>query len=316
MLDVAFVVNHGSNDARAIASEVTAAGLAESGVLAGLVHTAVESKVIVVSAPVSEAWLSELVQRYPKSKIVIWNHTCFGVLSREILASTLEYVSLTLEYSNLYVGVVKPNVETALRSALGTNKIVWLPSVYRCQFHEQHTWIKPGEIHVGLLGAFSVVKNQFASFLAAKLLADRFQRELIVHMPAGHSEGRQGALEIEDNLVELASASRVQLIRVPCAPWESFKCEIENVDIMFNCSYTEALQLLTADGISVGTSSVVSGAIPYAPQGWIANPDSPVDMASVARRNIMEPWQMRLAYGSLISYSKNSADRWKQFLTL
>ena len=323
MNDVVFLLDPVRlNDARAIASKITIAALRQVGLRAGGTYTQEEvaqAKVIVVSAPIPEQSLLKLAWENPNSKVVLWNHTCWGVFGKEILDSTLQYVALARAAKNVVIGNVKPHVSEAFRTALNlTDKqFLWLPSVYRCPYVPQKRMLADvlasGVLRVGMVGAFSVVKNQFMSLLGAVLLAKDIGCKLSL-VVGQSSENRVMGQSVEENILTFAEQSFIQVTRLPHAPWPYVRDLIaDNVDIMMNCSYTEGLQLLTADGIAVGVPSVTSLAIPYDIKAWRAKSDDPFSIGDAGLR-ALEVSHMDEAHKNLTNYGDTALRCWLDLL--
>jgi hypothetical protein len=61
------------------------------------------------------------------------------------------------------------------------------------------------------------------------------------------------------------------------------------MNLLINCSYTESFNMVTADGIAEGISSVVFDAICWAPAYWRAPVDDVLEIARVGRYLLCDP---------------------------
>jgi hypothetical protein len=96
--------------------------------------------------------------------------------------------------------------------------------------------------------------------------------------------------------------------------WPNFRALVRKMHLMIQVSYTESFNMVTADGIAVGVPSVVSGAIPWAPDYWVAHFDDVGDIARVGRQLITDPQAPKDGLYALEHYNRDSFGAWRKFL--
>jgi len=90
---------------------------------------------------------------------------------------------------------------------------------------------------------------------------------------------------------------------------------IGSMNILFQPSYTETFNNVTADGVAEGVPSVVSDAIDWVPKTWIAESDDCTEVASIARQILFDPRAPLEGYQALKNYVAKGLPYWKEFIS-
>ncbi len=75
-----------------------------------------------------------------------------------------------------------------------------------------------------------------------------------------------------------------------------------------------SFNIVTADGIAEGVSSVVSEAIDWAPHDWVAHADDVGSIARTGRRLLYDPHAVTEGQKVLKDYVRHGVRAWKAFL--
>ena len=87
--------------------------------------------------------------------------------------------------------------------------------------------------------------------------------------------------------------------------------------LVFQVSFTESFNVVTADAIAEGVPVVVGSAIDWVPRHWIANPDDALDVARVADTLLRDHTSPDEGRKALLSYVDSAwSQGWKPLLGL
>ena len=88
------------------------------------------------------------------------------------------------------------------------------------------------------------------------------------------------------------------------------------MNLLINCSYTESFNMVTADGIAEGISSVVSDAIRWALAYWREPVDDVLEIARVGRYLLCDPLAPGDGHRALLAHNADGLAAWKAFLAI
>jgi glycosyltransferase involved in cell wall biosynthesis len=106
----------------------------------------------------------------------------------------------------------------------------------------------------------------------------------------------------------------VKLVENGWQTWTQFRQTVRHMHLLMQPSYTESFNVVTADGVAEGVSSVVSDAIDWAPKGWRAPVDDANAMARVGRKLLESRWAPRQGLAALKRYNRKATHAWSEFL--
>ncbi len=270
---------------------------------------------IVISAP----WLSTydlkcILRNWPDMQVVILSHSNVGFLQADPCGVALlrSYLELAKWNPNLRVGGNSKHFADWLAHAYDADS-VWLPNVYPFEDRAAKPW-NGGLVKIGAFGAVRPEKNFMTAAAAAVAVHKQLGVPIELHMSSG-GEGDQG--RTTPSIGEMcADMKGVTLVRHAWAPWDIFIQEIAEMDLLFQLSYTESFNMVTADGISQGVPSVVSPAISWAPDAWKANPDNVMDAARVGVRLLTNRKERSAGFAALSRHNEKAVRVWLEWLGL
>lgn len=172
-------------------------------------------------------------------------------------------------------------------------------------------WQGP-ELHIGIFGATRVLKNLMTAAWACLQIGRELDAFTQIHISTGREEGGAGVMHAVREMC--GGLSRVELVEEPWLPWLEFRRVIRRMNLLMQPSFTESFNGVTADGIAEGVPSVVSPAIDWVPQKWIANPDNAKEIAETGKRLLRDRNAPRDGYRALVKHNHSSIEAWKRFL--
>ena len=175
--------------------------------------------------------------------------------------------------------------------------------------HQRPLW--NGQIlRLGLFGANRPLKNHISGAAAAVELAARLRCPIELHISSGRDEGGGTAAikEITDGVPGLTVKFTGWL------PWPRFRNYLRGIDSVFQLSYTESFNVVSADAIAEGVPVVASPAIDWVPRSWQAESDNPGDIARVAESLLRDQHAIRHGRQSLTEYVEKGVAQWKKVL--
>ncbi len=268
---------------------------------------------IVISAPwLSEHDLKSLIEHWPNVQFVILSHSNVGFLQADPGGTALlrRYAALSETHSNITVGGNSKRFADWFASAYD-KEAVWLPNIYPfTQRAAKPVFESP--IKIGAFGAVRPEKNFMTAAAAVVLLQKMLDAPVELHMSAG-GEGDQGrtAPAVEQLFSGIPGLT---LVRHNWEPWDSFIKVVSAMDLLFQLSYTESFNMVTADGISVGVPSVVSSAIAWAPESWKVDSDNVLDAAQRGLMLLTNKRARDAGSAALAKHNKKAASAWLRWL--
>jgi hypothetical protein len=154
------------------------------------------------------------------------------------------------------------------------------------------------------------MKNWLTAAGAAVLLAQRLRLPTELHVSMTSEEF------YNDRALHALTVG-VHNLQVVCAGWmywPAFRRAVGHMHLLLQPSFTESFNVVTADGIAASVPSVVSSAISWAPDDWIADSDDACDIARVAERLLSDPTAVLRGRHALIAYVARGLRAWDEFL--
>lgn len=270
---------------------------------------------VVISAPWMMLFdLRALVSHFKKIQFVILSHSNVGFLQADPCGVELLrlYAELSKEFSNIRVGGNSEKFVNWFHHAF-RKPTVLLPNLYPVEKVHAKIWDKRAPLKIGAFGAIRPEKNFMTAAGAAVLIHRYFNVPIELHMSSGGEECKHSTtLQAISQMVN--DLPGITLINHPWAYWDEFIRLVGDMDLLMQLSYTESFNMVTADGISQGVSSVVSPVISWAPDGWKADPD---DVVAAARTGIrlIERDQKYVGYDALKKHNEAAFKHWEKFLS-
>ena len=271
---------------------------------------------VVISAP----WLSGLdvdtmVRHFKDVKFAIVSHSNIGFLQADPSALRLfrQYVLISKEVNNLQVGGNSAIFANWFSLVYETSNLL-LPNMYEvCEPCERRPC---GDvIKIGTFGAIRPQKNVMTSAATAVLLSRMLNRPVEFHVSTGREDGGGGVIlnSIRQMMIHLPN---VELVERHWSDWKQFKRIVHDMDILFQMSYTESFNMVTADGVVEGVPSVTSNAITWVPESWKAEADNVFSVAETAIRLLENPeHEACKGQQALREHNENAFGHWLKFLS-
>ena len=198
-------------------------------------------------------------------------------------------------------------VEAAYR-----HPVVYLPNLYDIDTFVGNTNIwRGGILKIGCFGAMRPLKNMFSAAVAAVIMSERLRTDVEFHMTTGR-EGSQQTINCVQELLQ--NHKRVKLVVNTWTVWSEFRTLVSTMHLMFQPSFTESFNIVTADGIAEGVPSVVSEAIDWCPQHWIAPADDANYMATTGIHLLSDHNSANEGRESLKRYVEAGEHHWLKYL--
>jgi glycosyltransferase involved in cell wall biosynthesis len=272
---------------------------------------------VIVSSP---AWVQppmflELCGLYPEIEFVQLNHSGCAYLSIDKfgIRNIRECIDAELTLHNMRVASNNERVANALTPAFGS------PCLLLTNLYDTDSFVTPyparricNTIKIGCFGASRPWKNQLTAALAAVQLARRLGVHLELYVNSKRPDGGERMIESRQELFH--NLPGCKLIEVPWAMWPRFRDITATMDILFQPSFDETFNVVTADGIAEGVPSVTAPSIEWTPQSWWCQPADPTSLANTAITLLHDPNAVDQARVLLKEYVARGVTRWLNYL--
>jgi hypothetical protein len=273
---------------------------------------------VMISAPwIPAAELQALSIDFPDTRFCVNCHSNVGFLQadRNGVKLVRETMELEMGTHNIHLAGNSRRFCDWIRFAFGV-PCAYLPNLYYLDGPPQ-TPGKPfcgGILRIGVFGATRPLKNLMSAAGAALELSRNLRVPLELWLSGGRAEG--GGEYILGAVKEmLQGLPNVQLVLNGWQSWPSFRKTIAHMHLLFQPSYTESFNMVTADGVAEGIASVVSDAIDWAPNDWKANVDDVLDIARIARRLLCDSRAAQDGFRALESYVADGVRSYRDYLS-
>lgn len=272
---------------------------------------------VIISAPswINAEELKKLAGTWPNIEFVQQNHSGNAFLSVDV--SAVKNIRDTAALSTMMHNVrLAANCDRVRRSfdAMFTAKSLFLPNLYDVNTFTTPYAVKrvTNRLRVGVFGAPRPLKNVLNAAAAALQLSLALGCDLELHMNSGREDTKNSAIESIKEL--FANQPSATLVWQPWANWAGFRATVRTMNILFQPSFTESFNVVTADGIAEGVPSVVGPAIEWVPARWKADPDDPQDMVRCAIGLLNDPQAVNEGRKHLVDYVAAGVGQWENWL--
>jgi len=270
---------------------------------------------VVISAPwVEPKDLIAMAEEFQEIVFLVVSHSSVGFLSADPHAIKIlrEVADMHMMSHNILVGGNSKKFVDWATETWGVHAI-FAPNLYDMSEifqHRDRNW-QPGTLlRLGLFGANRPLKNHIGGAAAAAELAMKLGTPVELHMSSGRNEG--GSMAAINEM--LSGIPNLTLKQSGWLPWPAFRRLVRTMDLIFQVSYTESFNVVSADAIAEGVPVVASDAIDWVPDWWKAQSDVPRDLARVAERLLRDPTTSHQGRQALTAYVADGISAWKQFL--
>lgn len=272
---------------------------------------------IVLCAPYIDAeFLVRLVKAFPAKQFAVVYHSNLGFLSVDRFAarSLPTFLAIERECKNFRLAANSPELAGAVSQATGA-PFLHLPNLYHLPHivRRQRLRWRPGmDLEIGLFGAARVLKNWLTAAVAAMIVQRQMGGKVRLHLSSGRDEGSASMRESLNDLAVLNP--QLELVDAPWMDVDDFRRYIYGMDLLLQPSFTETFNNVTADGCACGVPSVVSEAIDWVPESWIAKADSATDIARVACSLLRDKNAAKRGWKALDDYTADALKAWRMWL--
>ena len=275
---------------------------------------------VIVSAP---SWVqpddfNTLALTYPNIEFVQLNHSGCAFLSidRNGIRNIKAVGDLSLMMHNVRLAGNNPRFTAWASESFGVDCLL-LPNLYDVRsFVPRYVWPKPrGHVlKIGSFGAWRAWKNQLTAAEAAVQLARRLGVDLELYVNSGRTEGEAGQRMGKSRQELFEKLRGCKLINVPWERWAKFRQTVSTMHLLFQPSFSETFNVVSADGLAAGVATVASSAIEWLPSRWHCDTDDPSDMVRVALYLLNDTHAIEDARRKLTEYAVLGLSRWKAYL--
>lgn len=273
---------------------------------------------VVVSAPwVPTEDLQALITRHPDVHFSVVSHSNIGFLMADPNGIRLlrEAGQLQVGYHNFTVAGNSRRFCDAWAGSYGVTP-AYLPNLYDLStvkaVGQRVPWTQGHVLRVGVFGATRPLKNMVTAASAVVQLSRQLQNDAEIWLSTGRDEGGG---DVKQAIHEIAG--RVPGVTVREAGWRSwpeFRDLVGSMHLLLSPSYTESFNMVTADGVAEGVASVVSEAIDWTPQDWVAGADDAAGIARAARRLLTDAHAVNDGQAALRKYVTDGVKAWEEWL--
>jgi hypothetical protein len=271
---------------------------------------------VIVSAP---SWIQpedfqELALTYPHIEFVQLNHSGCAFLSidkygiRNIKAAT----ELQLALHNFRIAGNNSRFTNWVARGLNS-PCLHLPNLYDTESFLPVAHQELGDtLRIGSFGASRPWKNQLTASEAAVQLARTTGRKLEFYVNSKRPDGGERMIESREELFD--GLRDAKLIYVPWERWPKFRQTVGHMHLLFQPSFDETFNVVTADGIAVGVPTVAASSIEWTPRTWWAIPEDPSSLVSVGLALLHDKNAINEARRLLIDYVDSGVRMWERYL--
>lgn len=273
---------------------------------------------VVISAPwIPTIEMQGILTAYPDVHFATVSHSNVGFLSADPNGIKLlrEAIELQAGYHNFSLGGNCERFCSAWGKMFGTTP-TYLPNLYDLssvkEVGQRQPWHRGHTLRVGVFGATRPLKNMVTAVAAAVELGNNLKNDVEVHISSGREEGGGSVKNAILQLVNGLPSTR--LVETGWRSWPAFRNIVGQMHILLSPSYTESFNMVTADGIAEGVSSVVGEAIDWVPRDWQSCSDDVGDIARTAHRVLHDHHAVCEGQSYLRKYVVEGIGEWENFL--
>jgi len=272
---------------------------------------------IVISAPwVPTSILAELTCKYSHIKFVVVSHSNVGFLAadRNGIKLLREEIILQKHVPNFQVaGNSKRFADWA--TLAWEEDVVFLPNLYNIKDmkFKRKRWNKNTTLRIGCFGALRPLKNQLTAAAAALAIAKKLDVPTELWFNSGRNEGGSfSSINTIEQLVGHVHGFKIK--HLPWMPWHKFREFVGTMHLNLQPSYTESFNMVVADSVYKSVPAVVSSAIVWTPDYWVADADDSLDIADKGVKLITDSCAAKDGQHALKCFVKDGIKAWKKFL--
>ena len=272
---------------------------------------------VIISAP---SWIQPfqfgtLAYTYPNTEFIQLNHSGAAFLSIDKfgIRNIRELIDLEMSSHNIRVASNNRRVAKFLSDSFGFHCLL-LPNLYDTDSYVNPIPPRPlgDTLRIGSFGAGRPWKNQLVAAEASVQLAKRLGTQLELYVNTKRPDGGERMIESRAEL--FAGLPGCKIIEVPWAMWPRFRDIAATMHILFQPSFDETFNVVTADGIAEGIPSVTSPSIEWTPASWWCEPEDPFSLVPIALGLLNDKHAVVEARSKLVSYVIHGVGSWLDYI--
>lgn len=273
---------------------------------------------VVVSAPwIPTDDLVRITRRFEALKFAVNSHSNVGFLQADSNGVKLIREAMELERAahNFHLGGNSTKFCRWVTKSYGV-PCTYLPNLYYLDEHAgpKRPLYRGGTLRIGAFGATRPQKNFMSAAGAALQISREMKADTELWLSAGRTEGG-GDTILRAAREMLRELPQIRIVENQWQPWPKFREVVGHMHLLLQPSYTESFNMVTADGVAMGISSVVSDAIEWPPESWKAHADDVTDIAGHGLKLLRSPRAARRGLRALQGHNRRGLDAWKKFLS-
>lgn len=272
---------------------------------------------VIVSAPswIQPSQFGTLCFQFPEIEFVQLNHSGCSYLSIDKfgIRNIRQCIDLEMATHNMRVAGNNPRFTEWASKTFGFDCLL-LPNLY-----DTESFVNPipprklgGTLRIGSFGAGRPWKNQLVAAEAAVQLARAMGVKLELWVNSKRPDG--GERMIESRMELFDNLPGCKLVNVPWARWPRFRDITATMHLLFQPSFDETFNVVTADGIAEGVPSVTDSSIEWTPQSWWCRPEDPTSLVNVGTHLLADHNAVFPARVQLQQYVNAGIGRWLDYL--
>ena len=263
-----------------------------------------------------------LQKLHPEVKWIIRLHSEMPFMAGE--GNAMDWIGDYAGFKNVYIGVNAPRMLRETKLFLQTkhpdkswdSRVIYMPNFYPQQYKTKQFNRDKDVVDIGCFGAVRPLKNHLLQAFGAIEFADRIGKQLRFHVNAGRIEMQGGpVLNNLKGLFQHIYDRGHQMVNHQWTPREEFLQLCSTMDIGMQVSFSETFNIVGADIISQGVPLVgTAGEIPWAVDGFCADPTNSVDIAD--KLELAYNWpklNVKAQQWSLTHYTNKTTRIWTKY---
>lgn len=273
---------------------------------------------LVMSAPwIQTTDWSRLCSNFHRVQFACTSHSNVGFLQADPFAADFmsrDGIGLEAGFPNFSLAANSQTLCSFIQAGY-TSPCQYLPNLYFLNGATpaiRPQWVS-GTLRIGCFGAGRVQKNIVTAAAAAIQVASTLRATLQFWVSGGRTDGMGGSSGmVAQKLVE--SCKFASYHPVAWEPWPQFRKTVANMHLMMQPSTTETFNIVSADGVAEGVPSVVSSAIDWLPDHWMADADDAGDVAKVGINLLRDHNAPADGMKALVAHVTTGIAEWKSWI--
>ena len=273
---------------------------------------------VVISAPwIPSSELQAMINEFPDITFAVNCHSNVGFLQADSNGVRLVREAMEIERAtpNFHLSGNSQKFARWVQRAYSV-PCAYLPNIY---YLDQHTnahrpHFAGGTLRIGAFGATRPLKNFMSACGAALDISQQLKADTEVWLSAGRTEGG-GDTILRAAREMFRGLPNIKLVENGWQSWAQFRTTVGHMHLLLQPSYSESFNMVTADGIASGVPSVVSDAIDWAPDNWMARTDDVLEISRTGRYLLCDSQAPSDGLAALEKHNRTAIEAWKEFIS-